>query len=79
MGTLGPWSMRRGGTHHAGYAGPHMVLVSRFVRRNLCGLYDLFTLNAPIGYWMLRLGIATLVGMLLTALELVLGGELGDD
>jgi hypothetical protein len=33
--------------------------------------------RAPIGYRM-RLGIATLVGMVLTALGLVLGGELGD-
>jgi hypothetical protein len=33
--------------------------------------------KAPIGYRM-RLGIATLVGMVLTALGLVLGGELGD-
>ena len=39
---------------------------------------DVFTLKAPIGYRMRRLGIITLSGALLTTLGLVLGGELGD-
>ncbi len=39
----------------------------------LVGMSDVFTLKAPIGYRMLRLGIITLVGALLTALGLVLG------
>lgn len=37
------------------------------------GMSDAFTLKAPIGYRMLRLGIITLVGALLTALGLVMG------
>jgi hypothetical protein len=42
------------------------------------GICDVFTLKAPIGYRMRRLGIITLAGALLTALGWVLGGELGD-
>jgi hypothetical protein len=37
------------------------------------GISDLFTLKAPIGYRMWRLGIITLAGALLSALGLVLG------
>jgi hypothetical protein len=37
------------------------------------GLSDIFTLKAPIGYRLQRLGIITLLGALLTALGLVLG------
>ena len=37
------------------------------------GLSDIFTLKAPIGYRMRRLGIITLAGALLTALGLVMG------
>jgi hypothetical protein len=37
------------------------------------GMSDYFTLQAPIGYRMRRLGIITLAGALLTALGLVLG------
>ena len=42
------------------------------------GLSDYLTFKAPIGYRMRRLGIITLVGALLMALGLVLGGKLGD-
>lgn len=37
------------------------------------GMSDIFTLKAPIGYRMRRLGIITLAGALLTALGLVMG------